>query len=64
MKAYVCDKCGKGLLIPDRSPLAVEAEEINRLTGNGVPDGVIELCNECVQELVAAVRDVKCPTET
>lgn len=53
MKAMVCDKCGKVVLLPDNPGIC--------------PDGIstlymshkqqeIDLCDECVDELVQALR--------
>ena len=32
---------------------------INRMHGSGLPDGVLDLCDQCVAELMEAVRTVK-----
>jgi hypothetical protein len=53
MKAIVCDKCGKVVLLPDE-PLRCP-EGINTLVMRGT-HREIDLCDECVDELVAAVR--------
>lgn len=29
------------------------------MSGAGLPDGVLDLCDECVSELIEAVRTVK-----
>lgn len=57
MRAYVCDKCGKVILLDDG--MAISPEGMNRMTGSGLPDGELDLCDECVAELVEAVRNVK-----
>lgn len=57
MRAYVCDKCGKVILLEDGP--AVFKKGINRMIGPGLPDGELDLCDECVAELVEAVRNVK-----
>ena len=53
MKAIVCDKCGKVVLLPD-APTAAPTG-INRLV---MPkkDFDLDLCDECTDELIAAVR--------
>lgn len=57
MKAYVCDKCGKVVLIEDFP--GIMPEGINYMSGPGLPEGGLDLCDECVAELLAAVRTVK-----
>ena len=57
MRAYVCDKCGKVILLEDIPEIWQKG--INRITGPGLPDGGLDLCDECVAELVEAVRSVK-----
>lgn len=53
MKAIVCDKCGKVVLLPD-APTAAPTG-INRLfmPKKGFD---LDLCDECTDELIAAVR--------
>ena len=53
MKAIVCDKCGKVVLLPD-APTAFPTG-INRLSMPS-KDCDIDLCDECTDELIAAVR--------
>lgn len=57
MRAYVCDKCGKVILLDDG--MAISPEGMNHMTGSGLPDGELDLCDECVAELVQAVRNVR-----
>ena len=57
MRAFVCDKCGKVILLEDIP--AIYQKGINHMTGQGLPDGELDLCDECVAELVEAVRNVK-----
>ena len=38
---------------------AVFEKGINRMIGPGLPDGELDLCDECVAELVEAVRNVR-----
>lgn len=57
MKAYVCDKCGKVVLIEDFP--GIRPEGINYMSGSGLPEGGLDLCDECVTELLEAVRTVK-----
>lgn len=57
MRAYVCDKCGKVILLEDGP--AIWEKGINHMNGPGLPDGQLDLCDECVAELVDAVRNVK-----
>lgn len=57
MRAYDCDKCGKVILLDDG--MAISPKGMNHMTGSGLPDGELDLCDECVAELVEAVRNVK-----
>ena len=57
MRAFVCDKCGKVILLEDGLDLSPKG--INHMTGQGLPDGELDLCDECVAELVEEVRNVK-----
>lgn len=57
MKAIVCDKCGKVVLLADEYPLG-KAEGIHclTLTNDYSRESKLDLCQECAEELVAAVR--------
>ena len=55
MKAIVCDKCGKVVLMSD-DELAICPEGINILQMLGKRQ-TIDLCDECTDELVAAIRN-------
>ena len=57
MKACVCDKCGRVVLFSDKPDWMPKG--INRMHGSGLPDGVLDLCDQCVAELMEAVRTVK-----
>lgn len=58
MKAIVCDKCGKVVLLEDGKPFMFAPIGIYRLDNE--KDGtVLELCTECGDELIAAVRKTK-----
>ena len=57
MKAYVCDRCGKAVLIEDFP--GIRPEGINYMSESGLLEGGLDLCDECVAELLAAVRTVK-----
>lgn len=57
MRAYVCDKCGKVVLVDDFPSICDKG--INHVSGSGLPGGNMDLCDTCVAELVAAVRTVK-----
>lgn len=57
MRAFVCDKCGKVILLEDIP--AICQKGINHITGQGLPNGGLDLCDECVAELVEEVRNVK-----
>ena len=60
MKAIVCDKCGKVLLLEDIGPLSREKKAVGIYTLLDEDYGVkVELCKECGDDLVAAVRETK-----
>ena len=54
MKAVVCDKCGKVILLPDGKDTYDPENGVFHLYGDGFT--AIDLCRECTDELVAAVR--------
>lgn len=55
MKAIVCDQCGKVVLLEDGEPL-FGAKGMCRLTGDIFGRGVLDLCEECANKLIAATR--------
>lgn len=58
MKAFVCDKCGKVCLLDDDKAYYAKENGIYRLVSTH--DRVeIDLCEECVSELMAVVRKEK-----
>ena len=57
MNACVCDKCGRVVLFSDKPDWMPKG--INRMQGYGLPGGVLDLCDQCVAELMEAVRTVK-----
>lgn len=58
MKAIVCDKCGKVVLLEDTAPYMYAPIGIYRLS-NERDGSVLELCEDCGNELIAAVRRTK-----
>jgi hypothetical protein len=56
MKAIVCDKCGKVVLIPDNGPAFCTETGIYRLVSMNDGNGIVDLCEECKKELMDAVR--------
>lgn len=58
MKAIVCDKCGKVTLFEDDKPYC-SPSGVYRLSGDGGFKDVLDLCEDCVGELMKAVREVK-----
>ncbi len=54
MRAIVCDKCGKVILLPDDGPTYALPNGVVRIVGSEIGD--IDLCVECANELKAAVR--------
>lgn len=61
MKAYVCDKCGKVILLEDERPYMVPIG-VYQLIGD-TDKMHLDLCEECANELVEAVRRVKEDTD-
>lgn len=59
MKAIVCDKCGKVTLIEDDKPTYSEESGVFHLIGSFGTASQIDLCKDCAQELMAAVRERK-----
>ena len=57
MRAIVCDKCGKVVLIPDRSNMH-NIEGVHQLYSDGLGISKLDLCDECAEELIGAVRNV------
>lgn len=57
MKAIVCDKCGKVNLLEDERPYMYPTG-VYRLV-NDADSSVIDLCEECANELVEAIRRTK-----
>lgn len=56
MKAIVCDKCGKVTLLPDVGYEYGPPNGVFRLYDAGSGNVELDLCQECVDELMAAVR--------
>lgn len=57
MKAFVCDKCGKVILLEDSKAYYAKANGIYHLVSDDHIE--IDLCEDCVQELLCAVRGMK-----
>lgn len=56
MRAIVCDKCGKVVLIPDRSNMH-NIEGVHQLYSDSLGISKLDLCDECAEELVGSVRN-------
>lgn len=56
-KAFVCDKCGKVILLDDDKLYYTPEHGISHLVCGGKCE--LDLCEDCVQELMAAVRDMR-----
>ena len=56
MKAIVCDKCGKVVLIPDKEPAFGTKTGLYRLVSMNDGNVIVDLCEECKKELMDAVR--------
>ena len=61
MKAIVCDSCGKVILIPDRTNIYVN-NGVHRLFSDTLDVAELDLCDECANKLVEAVRNNKVNT--
>lgn len=61
MKAYVCDKCGKVILLEDERPYMMPSG-VYQLIGD-TDKMHLDLCEECANELVEAVRRAKEDTD-
>ena len=59
MKAYVCDKCGKVILIEDDKAYYSKENGIYHLVCDSTKYCDLDLCEDCVHELMGAVREVK-----
>lgn len=57
MKACVCDKCGKVVLFSDEIEFIPEG--ICRLSDGRSRGLCLDLCTECVGQLMEAVRETK-----
>lgn len=55
MKAVVCDKCGKVVLC--ESEMEIVPDGIFRLSDGRLGGVSLELCTECVAELMSSVRE-------
>lgn len=58
MKAIVCDKCGKVMLLEDERPYLVSPAGVYRLIGERDCHS-LDLCEDCACELIEAVRRTK-----
>lgn len=56
MKAMVCDCCGKVVLISDE-PYMYAPEGMHTLRGDSLPRKDLDLCDDCVESLLAAVAE-------
>lgn len=56
MRAMVCDCCGKTVLIADE-PYMYAPQGIHTLRGDSLPRKELDLCEECVGRLMAAVKE-------
>ena len=56
MRAVICDKCGKVMLLADKE---FYPEPGYHLISSGAGRVDLDLCDECADELIAAVRDQK-----
>ena len=59
MKAIVCDHCGKTVLIPDEVDRFSPDIGFHRLYSDTLRKSVLDLCNECAEDLIKAVRQEK-----
>lgn len=58
MRAIVCDKCGKTMLLEDNTPYSYSPVGAYRLV-NDKDNVTLDLCEGCANELLEAVRKMK-----
>ena len=58
MRAIVCDCCGKTVLLDDDRHYA-EPTGMHHLTGDILGRSHLDLCDECAEKLIAAVRETE-----
>lgn len=58
MKAIVCDKCGKVVLLEDNGPYMYPSG-VYRLVNDERKEKTLDLCEDCAGELVEAVRGME-----
>lgn len=56
MKAIVCDKCGKVVLLPDRVNTCADVG-FHQLYSDTLACSKLDLCEECAEELMKAVHE-------
>ena len=57
MRAIVCDKCGKVVLLDDKDGFEFHTHtKIYRLIGDHREARDLDLCDDCANELIEAVR--------
>lgn len=59
MRAYICDKCGKAVLLEDNTSPYECANGIYHLVSNFKGEYELDLCEDCVKELMSAIREMK-----
>ena len=58
MRALVCDCCGKVSILSSPFDIYLETN-FHQIQHCGEPNDSIEICNECFEKLIAAVRKVE-----
>ena len=58
MKAIVCDKCGKVILLEENRYEYSTNSGVYHLIGGAKIGRELDLCESCAEELMAAVREV------
>jgi hypothetical protein len=56
MKAIVCDCCGKVILIPEEEYI-YGLTGVHHLVSNTLDKRELDLCDDCAEKLMKAVRD-------
>jgi Fe2+ or Zn2+ uptake regulation protein len=59
MKAFVCDKCGKVILLEDDKAYYAKSNGVYHLVSDKMEHCEIDLCEDCAKELMSAVRNMK-----
>lgn len=59
MRAIVCDKCGKTILLEEGALFTRGRETLYTLIRHGADATELDLCEDCAKELLEAVRNTR-----